>query len=118
MSFPPLPLSLLGSGFPTRDVLPFLGGIAVALIGALSAWFVARRSSAAPLQTTLNDAFRALMKEYQDQHSADIAHISALDDRVYKLEGQCKVKDSEIESLRGELRQFRQLRSSSERLES
>ena len=109
MSWTPLLVSLSGYGSAGPAVLPFLGGIAVASIGALSALFVARLTARAPLQESVNSALRLLMEERLAQHARDSALIS-------ELQGQIKVKDSEIESLRGEQRQGRQKHQSEDRL--
>lgn len=69
-------------------VLPFFGVVLAGLLG----WFGARRSSIAPLQASLNDAFRTFMQEAQDE-------IASKDARILELE-------SEIIRQRGEIRQF------------
>jgi hypothetical protein len=88
--------------------LPYLAGVAGSLIGALFTYFARRPSGDAQLRATFNDAFQAIMKASQDQHSADIVRISELD-----REG--KIKDSLIESLQGDVRNLRQRVQSQER---
>lgn len=69
-------------------VLPFCGVVVAGLLG----WFGARHTAIAPLQASLNDAFRTFMKEAQDE-------IASKDARILELE-------SEIIRQRGEIRQF------------
>ncbi len=103
---------LISSGMPGlafSDALPYLVGALASLITGLSAYFAARHTAAAQLQGAITDAFQALMKEWQDRHSADTA-------RILELEGIVKFRDSEIVSLRGEHRQLTQKLESAERL--
>ena len=81
------PTAIGGWSLNSTAVLPFLGVVVAGLLG----WFGARHTAIAPLQVSLNDAFRTFMKEAQD----DIAFKDA---RILELE-------SEIIRQRGEIRQ-------------
>lgn len=83
----PLPPDL---GSPSSGALPYLVAVVTGLLG----FFGARFTATAPLQASLNDAFRSLMDELQTEH----ARLSA---RVYELE-------SEKLQLAGDLRQTQQ----------
>lgn len=108
MSSPALLISSGAHGSALSDALPYLGAVVGALATGLLAYFAARHTAAAQLQGAITDAFQALMKEWQDRHAADTARIS-------ELEGTLKFRDSEIVSMRGQIRQLEQKLASSER---
>lgn len=95
--------SLIG-GLPHGAAAPFWSAVGGAIISGLFVYFAARHTAraqqavtTAQIQTGINDAFRTLMKEWQDRHSADIALVS-------DLRAQLLVEQAENVSLRGELR--------------
>ncbi len=70
------------SGFSA--VLLFCG----ALLTAVLALFGVRYTARAPLQVTLNDAFRTLMNEWQSEKSRLLARISELEAEVRRQRGE------------------------------
>ncbi len=76
----PLPpdSSSLGGG-----VLPYLAAVVTGLLG----FFGARFTATAPLQASLNDAFRSLMDEWQTERAQHIARISELEAEVLRQRG-------------------------------
>lgn len=92
LSTPPGPL-----GLPLGDALLYLvGAVAVALLGLFGVLFTGR----APLQQALNDAFRSLTEELQQERAQLIARISELE--AEKLDRDLTVlqKDGEIRGLK------------------
>ena len=71
------------SGSHSSDALPYLAAVVTAALG----WFGARYTAIAPLQTSLNDAFRTLMDEWQTERAAHIARISELEGEVLRQRG-------------------------------
>ncbi len=94
MSPPQSLTASLGPGSPLAAVLPYWLAVLTAVLGYLGARFTA----AAPLQESLNDAFRTLMEELQSAHARAIVRASEL--------------EAEIIRQRGELRQLEQRRQS------
>lgn len=78
--------SIGGSTSLLSVVLPFLGVIMAGLLG----WSAARRSSIAPLQASLNDAFRTFMAEAQDEIAAKDARISELEAEILRMRGEAR----------------------------
>ncbi len=71
------------SGFGLGAALSFFGGIIVALLGL----FGVRSSQAAPLQLSVNDAFRTLIGELQEERATLIVRISELEAEVLRQRG-------------------------------
>ena len=73
-----------GSILQLTAVLPFLGAIVAALLG----WFGALSTRTAPQQMALNDAFRTLMDELQNERAQHIVRISELESEVIRQRGE------------------------------
>lgn len=69
---------------PSSGVLPFLGVVVAAALG----WFGARYTAAAPLQSSLNDAFRTFMEECQNERAQHIARILELESEILRQRGE------------------------------
>lgn len=69
----------------STDALPYL---VVGLTTAVFGFFGARFTATAPLQASLNDAFRSLMEELQTQHAQDSVRILELEREVLRLRGE------------------------------
>lgn len=63
--------------------LLFLAPVVTAALG----YFGARYTATAPLQASMNDAFRTLMDEWQTQHAQDTARILELEAEVLRQRG-------------------------------
>ncbi len=99
---------------PFQSLISYSGGTGVlwffGVIGAaLLAWSAARYSQRAPLQESLNAAFRSVMDELQTERARLIARIS-------ELESDLTNREAEIIRLRGEVRQHLQIQQSQHRL--
>ena len=64
--------------------LPYLGAVVTGLLG----WFGARYTAIAPQQMALNDAFRSLVAELQDERAVHIVRISELEGEVIRQRGE------------------------------
>lgn len=71
-------------GSPSLGVLPFLTAIGAAALG----YFAARRTAIAPLQASLNDAFRSAMASWQTERAQLIARVSELEGEVLRQRGE------------------------------
>lgn len=79
---PPSPLpQTLSLGWAA--VLSFFGATVVAVLG----YFGTRFSATAPLQASLNTAFRSLMEEWQSERARLTARISELEGEVLRQRG-------------------------------
>ncbi len=96
MSFQPLSISPGAFGSDWSVALPFLSAVVTGLL----VYFGVRRSAAAPLQASLNDAFRSLMEEFQTQHAQDIAHISEQENEIARLSGELRASQQRELSMR------------------
>lgn len=70
-------------GSTLTAALPYLAAVVTALLG----YFGARFTGTAQQQTALNDAFRSLVEELQDERAHHIARISELESEVLRQRG-------------------------------
>lgn len=92
----PQPLTLLSmSGSDLSAVLPYLAAVVTGLLG----FYGARFTATAPLQSSLNDAFRSLMEELQTQHARDIARISEQENEIARLSGELRASQQRERSM-------------------
>lgn len=76
-------------------VLPFFGGI----VASVLAWLGVRSTRTAPLQESVNDALRLLMKELQTLHVQDTARICELEEEVSRKDGEIRQQKQRFYSL-------------------
>lgn len=97
MSSPPLSPLPTPSGFPFGDVLLYFGGTAI--ISVLG-FFGVRFTATAPLQMAMNDAFRSVTAELQQERAQLIVRISELERKTADQEMIILQKDGEIRGLK------------------
>jgi hypothetical protein len=83
-------------GLPWWVVLPSLS----AGVGSLLTFLGVRFSQTAPLQVAMNDAFRALMAEFQSDRLAHTVRISELEGEIQRLRGELRSSQQTEISLR------------------
>ncbi len=95
MRLQPLLITSSASGSDLSVVLPYLAAVVTGLLG----FFGARFTATAPLQSSLNDAFRSLMEELQTQHAHDIARISEQENEIARLSGELRASQQRERSV-------------------
>lgn len=93
---PPQPQTLsMIFGLDTKDALLSLA----AILGPVLGYFAARYTATAPLQASLNDAFRTLMDQWQERLAQLTVRNSELEAEVLRQRGVINSNIQSIDSL-------------------
>lgn len=83
-----LQISSTALGLTIPGALPSWLIALVAILGPLLGYFGARSTAIAPLQVAMNDAFRSVMEELQEDRARCIARISVLESEIRRQRGE------------------------------
>lgn len=97
---PLLQISSTVSNLPSWGALPSWLVILAIVSGPLLGYFGARYTATAPLQASLNDAFKVQLQAWQDERAQHIAHCLELEQTAEKLKLALMEKDGEIRNLK------------------